>query len=54
MKNINLYKDILDVLQMYVDKNLEHYDDAEFVVSLLQDLGQKDRPYDCIVLTINT
>ncbi len=51
-KDISLYKDLLDVVQKYVDDSLKDYGDAKFQVSLLENLGHKDKRYDCIMLTI--
>ena len=52
-RDICLYKDIIDIIQSYVDGCSDSFEDAEFRVSLLQDFGHKDRRCDTILLTIS-
>ena len=52
-RDIFLYKDIIDIIQSYVDDYSKEFGDAKFKVSLLQDFGHKDRRYDAILLTIS-
>jgi len=52
-RDICLYKDIIDIVQSYVDDYSKEFGDAEFKVPLLQDFGHKDRRYDAILLTVS-
>lgn len=52
-RGICLYKDIIDIIQSYVDDYSKEFGDVKFKVSLLQDFGHKDRRYDTILLTVS-